>query len=118
MVPDRQKVWTDGRRHNYIPPTSSGDIKCLMKTIRTLFNSKSSVQVLFPTGNSTNLIDGQTLYSFLKNPHNKNKDMQPPEGTVGQQLQEHCEDLKVLLVVERSLFVCLALNDASTLVGH
>ena len=33
MVPDRQKVWTDGmdgqtdgRRQNYIPPTSSGDI--------------------------------------------------------------------------------------------
>ena len=27
MVPDRQKVWTDGRRQNYIPPTSSGDNK-------------------------------------------------------------------------------------------
>ena len=32
MVPDRQKVrsdgrngWTDGRSQNYIPPTSSGD---------------------------------------------------------------------------------------------
>ena len=25
MVPDRQKVWTHGRRQNYIPPTSSGD---------------------------------------------------------------------------------------------
>ena len=28
MVPDRQKVWTDGRngrRQNFIPPTSSGD---------------------------------------------------------------------------------------------
>ena len=32
MVPERQKVWTDGwtdgmdgRRQNYIPPTSSGD---------------------------------------------------------------------------------------------
>ena len=41
--------------------------------------------------------------TFLKNPHNKIIDMQPPEGTVGQQLQEHCEDLKVLLVVERSM---------------
>ena len=40
MVPDRQKVWTDrrtdgrmewtdGRRQNYIPPTSSGDNKRL-----------------------------------------------------------------------------------------
>ena len=25
MVPDRQKVRTDGRRQNYIPPTSSRD---------------------------------------------------------------------------------------------
>ena len=33
MVPDRQKVWTDGqkdgRRQTYIPPTSSGDKKDL-----------------------------------------------------------------------------------------
>ena len=28
MVPDRQKVWTDGRSQNYIPPTSSGDNYC------------------------------------------------------------------------------------------
>ena len=27
MVPDRQKVWTDGRSQNYIPPTSWGDNK-------------------------------------------------------------------------------------------
>ena len=27
MVPDRQKVWTDGRNQNYIPPTSWGDNK-------------------------------------------------------------------------------------------
>ena len=78
-------------------------IKCLVKTIRTLFNSNNSVQVLCPTGNSANLIDGQTLHSFLKIPHNKSKDMKPPEGTVGHQLQENCKDLKVLLVDERSM---------------
>ena len=27
MVPDRQKVRMDGRRQNYIPPTSLGDNK-------------------------------------------------------------------------------------------
>ena len=67
-------------------------IKCLVKAIRTLFNSNSSVQVLCPTGISANLIDDQTLHSFLKIPHNKSKDMKPPEGTVGHQLQENCKD--------------------------
>ena len=61
------------------------------------------MQVLCHTGNSTNLIDGQTLHNFLKITHNKSKDMQPPEGTVGQHLQENCEDLKVFLVAERSI---------------
>ena len=31
MVPDGQTEWTDGRRQNYIPPTSSGDKK-IVKT--------------------------------------------------------------------------------------
>ena len=41
MVPDRQKVWTDGmdrrtdgRRQNYIPPTSPGD----NNTVHSLYN--------------------------------------------------------------------------------
>ena len=33
MVPDRQIVWTDGRRQNYIPLTSSGDNKYLGERI-------------------------------------------------------------------------------------
>ena len=79
-------------------------IKCLVKTIRTLFQSNSSVQVLCPTGNSANLIDGQTAHSFLKLPtNNKSKDMKPPEGSVGEELQANCKDLKVLLVDERSM---------------
>ena len=68
---------------------------------QTLFNSNSSVQVLCPTGNSVNLIDGQAMHSFLKIPHNKSQDMQLPEGTVDQQLQDNCKDLKVLLDDER-----------------
>ena len=45
MVPDRQKVWTDGRtdgrngrthrrRQNFIPPTSSGDNKDADQTVQ------------------------------------------------------------------------------------
>ena len=33
MVLDRQKVQTDGRRQNYIPPTSSGDNKGYLRTL-------------------------------------------------------------------------------------
>ena len=37
MVPDRQKVWTDGRSQNYIPPTLSGDKNhsCMQHTAMT-----------------------------------------------------------------------------------
>ena len=33
MVPDRQKVWMDGQRQNYISPTSSGDNKIFAMSI-------------------------------------------------------------------------------------
>ena len=33
MVPDGRTEWTDGRRQNYIPPTSLGDNKTLMYEI-------------------------------------------------------------------------------------
>lgn len=47
-------------------------IKCLAKAIRTIFSSNRAVQVLCPTGNSTNIISGVTLHSFLKIPIHKN----------------------------------------------
>lgn len=39
--------------------------KCLVKSIRSLFNSNKSVQVLCPTGNSADLVSGVTLHSFF-----------------------------------------------------
>ncbi len=54
-------------------------IKCLVKAIRVLYNSNTSVQVLCPTGNSANIISGVTIHSFLKIPiYNRGKDMKTP----------------------------------------
>ena len=79
-------------------------IQCITKAIRTLYQSNKAVQVVCPTGNSANLISGVTLHSFLKIPtYDKTKDMTPPQGIVGEALQDNCEGLKVLLVDERSL---------------
>jgi hypothetical protein len=79
-------------------------IKCLAKAVRTMFSSNRAVQVLCPTGNSANIISGVTLHRFVKNPiYKKGQEMKPPEGTVGEKLQQNCEGLKVLLVDERSM---------------
>ena len=40
-------------------------IKCLVYSIRKLFQSNKSVQVLGPTGTSANLLSGQTIHRFL-----------------------------------------------------
>ena len=79
-------------------------IQCITKAIRTLYQSNKAVQVVCPTGNSANLISGVTLHSFLKIPtYDKTKDMTPPQGILGEALQDNCDGLKVLLVDERSL---------------
>ena len=41
-------------------------IKCLVYSIRKLFQSNKSVQVMGPTGTIANLLSGQTIQSFLK----------------------------------------------------
>jgi hypothetical protein len=63
-----------------------------------------SVKVLCPTGNSANLINGVTLHSFLKVPiHKRNGEMLPIDGAKGISLQNNLQNLRVLLVDERSL---------------
>ena len=80
-------------------------IKCLVKEITSLFGTKKSVQVLCPTGNSANLINGKTIHSFLKIPIGPafNKEMSPPDGEKCKELQEKFEHLVALFVDERSL---------------
>ena len=79
-------------------------IKCLVKAIKTIFNSNKCVQILCPTGNSANIISGVTLHSFLKIPcNNKGRDMKAPDGAKGEALQNNCEGVEALLVDERSM---------------
>ncbi|WAQ97057.1 hypothetical protein MAR_029747, partial [Mya arenaria] len=63
--------------------------------VRLLFKYNKSVQVVCPTGNSANVINGVTLHSFLKIPtKNAKKDMKAPEGSIGESLQNNLEGLK------------------------
>ena len=41
-------------------------IQCIVKAVRTLYQTNDCVQVVCPTGNSANLISGVTLHHFLK----------------------------------------------------
>lgn len=82
-------------------------IKCLVKAIRLFYNFNKSVQVLCPTGNSANLINGATIQRFLKIPtSNRSRELKTPGGSTGEALQENCKLLNVLLVDERSLIGC------------
>ena len=91
---------TAGCGHSYL-------IKCLVKAIRLFYNFNKSVQVLCPSGNSANLINGATIHRFLKIPtSNRSTELKAPDGSTGEALQENCRLLKGLLVDERSLNGC------------
>ena len=81
-------------------------IKCLVHSIRSLFNRNRAVQVLCPTGGSANLVAGMTYHSFLKLPTSASKvkgELSHPGGSVGANLQKNCEGVVAFLVDERSL---------------
>ena len=95
-------------------------LKCLVYSVRKLFQSNKSFQVLGPTGASANLLSGLTIHRFLKVPTGKQltKDMIPPNGTRGETLQQNCENLHALIVDERSLVGCTALGWMEFLCRH
>ncbi|WAR05714.1 LOW QUALITY PROTEIN: hypothetical protein MAR_021083, partial [Mya arenaria] len=76
-------------------------IQCIIKAVRLHFKYNKSVQVVCPTGNSANVINGVTLHSYLKVPTKKqNREMSAPQGSRGDVLQNNVE---VHLVDEWSL---------------
>ncbi len=83
-------------------------INCIVHTVRTYLKTNDSIKVICPTGNSANLVSGVTIHKFLKVPTGPkfHKDMLPPEGKSGEELQKNCEGLVCLLVDERSLIGC------------
>lgn len=80
-------------------------IKCLVKSIHSLFNSNKSVHVLCPTSNSANLVSGVTLHFFLKVPTDNRGGggVKTPDGSIGEVLQANCTGVHAILVDERSL---------------
>lgn len=86
-------------------------IKCIVKSVRLMFNNNKAVQTLCPTGTSAHSISGVTYHSFLKVPRSgRLKEMERPEGLTAQSIQDNCDGLQVLLVDERSMIGCVSLG--------
>ena len=77
----------------------------MVNATRLLFQENKTVQVVCPTGNSANLISGNTIHRSLKVPTGPQvkKDMIPPQGISGEELQRNLEHLLCLIVDERSM---------------
>ena len=81
-------------------------IKCLQRLVRQLFGKNDAIQVITPTGNSAYLVEGSTAHSFLGIPTGARScnELTVPSGSVLEKIQSRCENLKVLVGDERSMF--------------
>ena len=81
-------------------------IKCLQRLVRLLFGKNDAVQVITPTGNSAYLVQGTTAHSFLGIPTGGRScnELTVPSGPVLEKIQSRCQNLKVLIGDERSMF--------------
>ena len=74
--------------------------------MRQLFGKNDAIQVITPTGNSAYLVEGRTAHSFLGIPTGARScnELTVPSGSVLEKIQSRCENLKVLVGDERSMF--------------
>ena len=81
-------------------------IKCLQRLVPQLFGKNDAIQVITPTGNSAYLVEGSTAHSFLGIPTGARScnELTVPSGSVLEKIQSRCENLKVLVGDERSMF--------------
>ena len=81
-------------------------IKCLQRLVRQVFGVNEAIQVITPTGNSAYLVQGSTAHRFLSLPTGGRscKELKIPSGAVLHKIQNKCENLKVLVGDERSMF--------------
>ena len=81
-------------------------IKCLQRLVRQVFEKNDAVQVITPTGNAAYLVQGSTAHSFLGIPTGGRScnELTVPSGPVLEKIQKKCENLKVLVGDERSMF--------------
>ena len=68
--------------------------------------ANNAIQVITPTGNSAYLVQGRTAHSFLGIPTGGRScnELTVPSGPVLEKIQKRCENLKVLVGDERSMF--------------
>ena len=81
-------------------------IKCLQRLVQQVFKKNDAVQVITPTGNTAYLVQGNTAHSFLGIPTGGRScnELTVPSGPVLEKIQKKCENLKVLVGDERSMF--------------
>ena len=81
-------------------------IKCLQRLVRQVFGTNDAIEVITPTGNAAYLVQGITVHSFLGIPTGGRScnELTVPAGPVLERIQKKCENLKVLVGDERSMF--------------
>ena len=81
-------------------------IKCLQRLVRQVFEANDAIQVITPTGNAACLVQGSTAHSFLgvRTGGRSCNELTVPTGPLLEKTQKKCENLKVLVGDERSMF--------------
>ena len=81
-------------------------IKCLQRLVWQVFEANDAIQVITPTGNVAYLVHGSTAHSFLGVPTGGRScnELTVPTGPLLEKIQKKCENLKVLVGDERSMF--------------
>ena len=74
--------------------------------MRQVFEANDAIQVITPTGNAAYLIQGSTAHSFLgvRTGGRSCNELTVPTGPLLEKIQKKCENLKVLVGDERSMF--------------
>ena len=74
--------------------------------MRQVFGANNAIQVITPTGNAAYLVQGSTAHSFLGVPTGGRpcNELTVPTGPLLEKIQKKCENLKVLVGDERSMF--------------
>ena len=78
-------------------------IKCLQRLVRQVFVANDVIQVITPTGNFAYLVQGGTAYSSPTGGRSCNE-LTVPLGPVPEKIQKRCQNLKVLVGDEQSMF--------------
>ena len=81
-------------------------IKFLQRLVRQVFEANDAIQVITPTGNAACLVQGSTAHSFLgvRTGGRSCNELTVPTGPLLEKTQKKCENLKVLVGDERSMF--------------